>query len=518
MEEKPEGTPNPLNPSLNVVSAEPSATPVKSAPTAAPTQSAQPVVAIRPARVKPANFARSARPIDMVRPVATTSSPASPRIAPKPVAPEPMAAPEPVTKPEPKTTPAPVVVTGPAPVAGPEPVAEPEPATSGAVENLGVVTDLDGTPSVKNDPTYRPMTKVATPKELKTKKPHKERRRTKLFIGMMISLMIAVGCGVAAMLILLNTPKEDMVAIAVNRLASGDILENIRVDGTIEIVVKDKNSPIDNVKISVGGEMVVKSKINSAMAKIDAKLKDGGSFSANIAEIYAATGDLYLKVEGVSNLLENMNLSEDLAVLEPLDGEWIRIPLDDSTASPAIKLSDDQELSCLVNLLGDIDSNSNTLSGMYLKNPFVTSTDEDLTIKSKYNPIYQVVINNQNFRAFVDDSASTPAISNLASCLGYQDASSGLVSAIQNLPDMYVEVDEEANLTRLYIDTSVGLNTVRIDLDFSYPENVNVPEPTEYQELEKSVTPEENGELEAVEEPENVEEVEIINEAPETGE
>ena len=50
------------------------------------------------------------------------------------------------------------------------------------------------------------------------------------------------------------------------------------------------------------------------------------------------------------------------------------------------------------------------------------------------------------------------------------------------MPKIYAEVDGDNNFTRLYLTSNLnnGEGTMTIDLGFSYPTNVNVPEPEEY--------------------------------------
>ena len=51
------------------------------------------------------------------------------------------------------------------------------------------------------------------------------------------------------------------------------------------------------------------------------------------------------------------------------------------------------------------------------------------------------------------------------------------------MPELYVEVDNNRNFTRLYTEFTIdGLDAdITLDLNFSYPESVNVSEPTEYE-------------------------------------
>ena len=53
------------------------------------------------------------------------------------------------------------------------------------------------------------------------------------------------------------------------------------------------------------------------------------------------------------------------------------------------------------------------------------------------------------------------------------------------IPALYVEIDGNYNFTRLYFVTDAEDYGVKVttDLNFSYPDNINVSEPTEYQNL-----------------------------------
>ena len=54
-----------------------------------------------------------------------------------------------------------------------------------------------------------------------------------------------------------------------------------------------------------------------------------------------------------------------------------------------------------------------------------------------------------------------------------------------DFPEIYAEVDGEDNFTRLYVksDLENSAASVTMDLNFSYPNNINVPEPQEYRDF-----------------------------------
>ena len=110
------------------------------------------------------------------------------------------------------------------------------------------------------DPTNRPMEKAS----VITQPPKRNRKKTGLIIGMVVSLFIAVGCGVAAVLIFMNNGnKEDPVAMAMSRVVNGEAPKNVGIDGTINIEVEDQTSSISDLEISLKGEMNAVSMMNS---------------------------------------------------------------------------------------------------------------------------------------------------------------------------------------------------------------------------------------------------------------
>lgn len=524
MEEKPEGTPNPLNPNTEsaMLDANPSepmgatdsttideilgeaATPVE---TAAPTEKAtpieittekvNPVETAAPAALTvnvPPRPANPARPVDPMIPVRPATEMPQPEMS-RPVVETPQPTPE---------VPQPITETF-------QPAAEAQP--------MGVVTNMDGTVPAQNiDPMSRPMQKAVEQLPPKPKK-----KKTGLIIGMIISLFVAIGCGVAAALIFANSNKTDPVMAAVDKLMSGGAPTNASFDGTIDLDITDASSPFTDVKIILRGDAVLKSMINSSQATLNANLKNGGSFSVDISEVYAANGDLYLKIEGITNALDSQHalsstltsgddeyyeevdclvedgcstgaetaesLAATLEILEVIDGEWVRIPTSSvGTVVPSLTTTE-SDLTCWVNLAKDAGGNSNSISSIYGKNPFITSTSENLSVVSEKNPIYRVLINGEKLTGFLNEAQNLSVMDNFASCLGYENgitSENAIEKSLQSLPEVYVEIDEEHNFTRLYIkSTSRGDSTkVTVDLNFTFPANVNVPEPVEYTEIE----------------------------------
>ena len=59
-----------------------------------------------------------------------------------------------------------------------------------------------------------------------------------------------------------------------------------------------------------------------------------------------------------------------------------------------------------------------------------------------------------------------------------------LINQLGELPDLYAEVDNDYNFSRIYfvVDSSSDY-TLTTDFSFTYPETINVAEPTEYKDF-----------------------------------
>lgn len=436
MEGRSEGTPNPLSPKIEVGPiTEPSVLGVEVMGTA-------PVPGV-PVKVTASPKSKVVDPMITVRPIGADVQPAPVKPAPVQPAPEPAPAP-----------------TQPAPT---QPADDP-------LATLGVVTNMDGSIAENIDPMNRPMQPAQTVDVAAKERKKKKRKRTALIVGVIISLFLAIGCGVAAVLLTVHLNKVDPVAKAVERLMSADAPANIMLDGEAKINFKNSGDEISSVKISADAEAVLKTMINSAVVNLQANLRDGSSFEMKVSEIYAAKGDLYVKVENVSNWTE--------------DG-WLRIPLSEVDASLPDEIANSNMFGCATDLLNSGLNNGNTIARLYSQYPFIASTDQDISVTSERDPIYKVIVND-NFEKFATEAQNTGALKSFSSCLGRENGlanANDLISAAQKLPEIFVEVNDNYNFTRAYFTFENNEMELEVDLRFSYPTNVNVPEPLEYKDI-----------------------------------
>ncbi len=408
---------------------------------------------------------------------------------------------------------------GPAPT--PQPAVAPTPNTTAPQPPVTqTIADPDGGPLVESlDPTGRPMQKAAENIEAPKKK-----KKTGLIVGIIIAAVALIGAGVAAAIVLLNMNKVDAVSMAINKLMRGEAPGNVMIDGTIDILPNDANSPISRVGVTLHSGLIMGSNINTSTAVLTFESRDGTEQSAEFNEVYAANGDLYFKVDGANSLIEGLvtpplldysleetdNLEqieteeiveivpgesqitgdEDILsggliqIFDSIDGEWIRISTEEM-GMLTDGITTNSNFSCISNLVNEINKNSNSAVELYNKYPFYTSTNENLPVTSKNNPIYKLNIDAENFANFVNSISNSIVSEDIYTCLNLEDnvsiTTEDIQEVLKQMPEAYVEVDADYNFTRLYAKTETEEGAeILIDLSFSYPSNINVSEPNEY--------------------------------------
>ena len=416
------------------------------------------------------------------------------------------------------------------------------------VEEVQTVS-VTPTPQPAVDPMARPMEQAPTAEPEKPKK-----KKTGLIIGIIIAAVVLIG-GVAAAIIIVNMNRGDVVAKAIEKIVSGNAPANVAVDGTFTLTPNEEDSLLSNVEIKLNSEASTSSMMNSSVATVTANFTNGESAEFEFDEVYAANGDLYFKLSGLTNAIEDYTtilqnaatgvtvnetactedengntvceeepvevidcesedgctptvlpdevetdgslemmeaMAEVLSIVETVDGEWLRISTDDLSGIGELAPAE-SDTSCLVDLMSNAKNYNNSIAEAYGKNPFITSTKEGVTLASKSGePVYKVMIDSEKFSAFISEFQNSTLISNLFGCMGYANEEvnvDNVTEEISNLPTFYVEVDKDYNFTRLYFTTDLadGGMTLKTDLGFTYPTNINVAEPVEYKDFSATI-------------------------------
>lgn len=396
--------------------------------------------------------------------------------------------------------------TNPAPApTQPTPTKEPAAAPKSTVTESATPVASDAVtqsvPVDSLDPNGRPMEKVA-PAAAPTKK------KTGLIVGIIIGAVVLIGGIIAAVLLMMNTNKGDAVAQAMSKIMGGNAPTNVAIDGDITVLVNAAGSPIKRVNIDLDSDIITGSMINTSSAVLNFTTNDNKDFSVEFDEVYAANGDLYFKIDGITSVLEDSDLIEILSngaltsntaagiidVFEVVDGVWLKISTEEMNALGGSFVSQDSPLTCVTDLVTDLNKNSNSTAELYNKYPFVTSTTENVVIPGKQGPVYQVSLDSKNFADFANSSINSDVMRRAYECMGYEDNvavdEAEIEKMVARMPKVYVEVNGNNDFTRLYLesDVSEGAATATIDLGFSYPTNVNVSEPVNYTDFSKVIT------------------------------
>ncbi len=395
-----------------------------------------------------------------------------------------------------------------------------QPLTEELVEESVHVSSLD--------PEGRPMEKAA---EVATPAPKK--KKTSLIVGLVVCLFIAVGCGVAAVLMMMNSAK-DPVSFAVEKLISGDVPTNLGVNGQIEISANDENSSLSKATIVLDSRLKTGSMINATNADVTLVTNDAEEYSFSVNEVYADSEDLYFKIEKKElelleqneqvldeTLLDETNCAGDESgmtncvteteavteedeeiiyqdgttgmldgIVSMLGGQWLKLSLASSDWITG-GLSMDGEMACVVDAAKSLSTNSNSLAEIYNKNPFIGSVADNIPINSNLNQLRQITIDSEKFTNFVNAIQNTAFTSAINECLdSYNEdtiSADDILNNLGKLPAIYVEVNPDNTFSRFYTRalSDDGEYTITIDLSFTYPESINVSAPAEYTDLEE---------------------------------
>ena len=147
----------------------------------------------------------------------------------------------------------------------------------------------------------RPMQQAA-PVDVAPKK-----HKTGLIVGVIIAIIALVGGGIAAAMILRN--KKDSVSAAITKIVNGEAPDKIAINGDIKITASDSSALIPEINISINSKFREWSLINNSSATITATIRNAGNIEIQLDEVYASGDDLFVKLEGLTNAIEDSGLS-----------------------------------------------------------------------------------------------------------------------------------------------------------------------------------------------------------------
>lgn len=352
-------------------------------------------------------------------------------------------------------------------------------------------TTINGT----NNPGIEPVTGAVGP----TKAP---KLKAGLIIGIIAGIVAIVGIAVAVVVLANSSQKNDAFDLAIQKMFNQEETRNAKIAGTVHIDIPDSSAGISEVNLNVESQVAQASLMNYTKASTDLKFSGGQSIRPEVETIYADSGDIFIRLGGLASSISTIagtpyeSLPKEIPfvkLIDSVDAKWIHTSTEEieelmTSGNNGVTKIEDRTVRCLSNFASGLTQNTYSLSELYKSHPFITSTQKDLAITKKANPLYKVIIDRDNLVAFNKDFNKTDVVQGFLSCVSASATSSDdevIDKMISVLPETYVEIDGNHDITRLYFEFDPEVLGVEItsDFDYSHPNTVSIVEPTEYQEL-----------------------------------
>ena len=181
-------------------------------------------------------------------------------------------------------------------------------ANSGANPNMNSGMNPGANPNTPSispnatNPLGRPMEKVA-----QAPVPPKKTKKTGLIIGIASAVgVLLIGAIIAVIAISFN--QADPVQAAIDKLLSGQGSPNVQVKGDIKLTSTDDSQPFGNCNFALDSKLAIASLVNdtSVIATCDGVAKKTDPVTLEVDELYPGNGDLYLRVDGIGNMLGSL--------------------------------------------------------------------------------------------------------------------------------------------------------------------------------------------------------------------
>ncbi|MBQ6460922.1 hypothetical protein IJJ36_00595 [Candidatus Saccharibacteria bacterium] len=402
------------------------------------------------------------------------------------------------------------------------------------------------TPVAAQPATAKPATPVTEPEPSGSVVEPKNKSKKGLAIAIILLLLVVIGGAVAAILILKPFGGGDAVPTAIQKLFNGDRPTKISMDGTISVNSEDASFPFSTLKLDFSSGINTVSAENYANIKVTATLPADNEFSFDANEVHASDGDLYLKLSGVSEALDNLfnqnlttvnnnvldcstdeysdsadcidysdldldldvdldyghtnntgfsDLSGFTGVFDVIDGDWIHISNSDFSNITGTIPTIDNSTQCLIDAADNLGNYGDDFTKLYKDNPFINYSTNNLKVAQKKNQLYQLSFDADKLANFLNAMSTSGFVNDMIACAGgvattEKISAEEVAEILKDFPALYVEIDKDYNFTRVYLDMDAndGLANITVDLSFDYPTNITIEEPTEYVDINEVLT------------------------------
>ena len=380
-------------------------------------------------------------------------------------------------------------------------------------------------PTVSEIVTPEPVANTVTGTTASVAPVRRKSNKAGLIVGV-IFLLIAVIAGVAAAIIMLNPFKGgDAVPAAITKLLNGDAPDKVTLSGKIEVNSDNDEFLFNSLAVNMNGGMNNSTNESYANAKVSAVLSDGGTFSFGLDEIHSADGNYYLRLsdvyselvsyydaqgmtvsdepqntdcyngpEGTDNCVQPLQPASSLFsfvnVFDVIDDEWVMIP-DTGLSNITEMVNINSTSQCLIGAAGKLGQYDSGFVDKYNQNPFINYSTDGIKMpvanSSIKNQVYHLTFDADKLARFINSMQNSGFMNELQSCMGglatNTDVSGkDLSEIIKTLPEIDVQIDDNNNFKRIYMsmyNQDAKANLVA-DLEFNYPSSIDIKTPTIY--------------------------------------
>ena len=177
-----------------------------------------------------------------------------------------------------------------------------------------------------------------------------------------------------------------------------------------------------------------------------------------------------------------------------VDDEWIRISGSEfGDLTKMLNSNTNNTSQCMIDAAEEADKYKDDFVGFYKDNPFINSTTENIKIEKKKSQPYLISLDNEKMAGFLNSVIASDFVKDLAECngssvSGKEISVEDIEEATENFPELYVEIDDDYNFTRIYLESDGEDGTITVDFSFDYPTSITVNEPEEYTDVNDVLT------------------------------
>lgn len=339
-------------------------------------------------------------------------------------------------------------------------------------------------------------------------KSKKKSKKTVWIVTAVVALLVAIGCAVAAIFLLNPAKKDDPVTAAIARLIGGETPKNIGMKGSVNLMSSAEDTTVESITINLESEAATAHNTSKVKATVDLTMVDGTELALETEGVMVASGDIYVKVGGIIDAMKSavyeqpgcdseadcqeLYPDEDLESIfaelpfASIDGEWILISSEFLEGFSTSMLGGDSEIQCIEAAFSNFGGTE--IKEAYEKNPFITSTTENVKLVSKGNTVYRLGIDRDNLSGFNEATKNSKFATELRKCSDGSESGSEADLASM-ITAAYVEIGADNNFSRIYLDGELGDEmSATIDLVLTYPSTIEITEPARYTNIETIFT------------------------------